>query len=111
MKPKAKTKIAINPHRPHREASVESFRRDPKFLAAYLNAVLQDGDQRELLSALRYVSDAFGGVPRIAEKSHLNSTTLYRTLSSRGNPELRSFTEILKAVGMRLKVEPLATHR
>ena len=48
-------------------------------------------------------------VPVIAEKAHLNATQLYRTLSAEGNPELRSLTAVLKAMGMRLAVEPIRT--
>ena len=46
----------------HEDATIESFRRDPAFAAEYLNAVLEDGDQTELLTALRYMAGAFGGV-------------------------------------------------
>ena len=106
-----KTKKAIKPHRTHDEATIDSFRRDPKFAAAYLNAVLDDGDRAEIMTALRYLTEAFGGVPAIAEKTHLNTTTLYRTLSAKGNPELKSFMEIMKAVGMRILVEPLSPVR
>lgn len=106
-----KTKKTIKPHRTHDEATIESFRRDPKFAAAYLNAVLDDGDRAEIMTALRYLTEAFGGVPAIAEKTHLNTTTLYRTLSAKGNPELKSFMEIMKAVGMRILVEPLSPVR
>ncbi len=38
----------------------------PEFAAEYLNAVLEDGDQQELLLALRRMADAFGGVPKLA---------------------------------------------
>ncbi len=98
-------------HRTHQEATVESFRRDPKFAAAYLNAVLDDGDRAELMTALRYVTEAFGGVSAVARKTGLNTTTLYRTLSPRGNPELKSFMDIMKAVGMRILVEPTPARR
>lgn len=96
-------------HRSHDEATIESFRRDPKFAAAYLNAVLNDGDHAEFMVALRYVTEAFGGVPTVAEKTRRNPTTLYRTLSAKGNPELDGFVEILKAVGMRMLIEPLGS--
>jgi len=101
------TKKTVKPHRTHDEATIESFRRDPKFAAAYLNAVLDDGDRAEIMTALRYLTEAFGGVPAVAQKTRLNTTTLYRTLSAKGNPELKSFMEIMKAVGMRILVEPL----
>lgn len=110
MKRKSKAK----PFRGHEEATVESFRKDPQFAAEYLNSVLEDGDQTELMHALRYMAKAFGGVSRLAGQAELNATTLYRTLSPQGNPELKSLTALLKAMGMRLAVQPLrepAPHR
>ena len=97
--------------RSHEAATVESFRKDPQFAAEYLNAVLADGDQEELLIALRRLSKAFGGVPKLAEEAELNATTLYRTLSPKGNPELKSLTALLRAMGMQLAVRPLSQKR
>lgn len=92
--------------RPHDEAMAELFREDPAFATQYLNEILGDGDQADLLVALRQIANAFGGVSAVAEKAHLNPTQLYRTLSPQGNPELRSLTAVLKAMGMRLAVTP-----
>ena len=91
---------------PHDEATVESFRRDRAFAAAYLDEVLTDGDQDELLLALRRLSQAFGGIAAVAERAGLNSTTLYRTLSKQGNPELRTLRALLDVMGLRLSVAP-----
>jgi probable addiction module antidote protein len=93
--------------RSHEDATVESFRRDPSFAADYLNGVLADGDERELMVALRRVADAFGGISKLASKTKLNATTLYRTLSPKGNPELKSMNSMLKAMGLRLAVRPI----
>ena len=93
--------------RSHKEATVESFRKDPAFAGEYLNSVLEDGDQEELMLALRRMSKAFGGVPKLAEQAELNVNTLYRTLSSKGNRELKSLRALLRAMGMQLTVRPL----
>jgi DNA-binding phage protein len=53
------------------------------------------------------MANAFGGVTKLAEKAELNATSLYRTLSQKGNPELKSLTALLKVMGMRLAVQPL----
>jgi probable addiction module antidote protein len=103
--------MSAKPYRSHAEATIESFRKDPWFAAEYLNAVLEDGDQQELLIALRYLADAFGGVSQLAEQAELNATALYRTLSPQGNPELKSLIALLKAMGMRLAVQPLEQSR
>jgi probable addiction module antidote protein len=91
--------------RSHDDAMAERFQRDPAYAVALLNEILQDGDQGELLVILRQMAKAFGGVSGVAEKADLNPTQLYRTLSEQGNPELRSLTAILKAMGLRLAVE------
>lgn len=93
--------------RSHDDAMVELFRDDPAAAAATLNAILADGDQGELLVTLRQMAKAVGGVSAVAKASELNATQLYRTLSKRGNPELRSLTALLRTMGFRLAVEPL----
>ena len=54
------------------------------------------------------MTEAFGGVQAVAEQDHLNPAQLYRTLSPKGNPALNSLLAILKAMGLRLAVQPLA---
>jgi probable addiction module antidote protein len=100
-------KLKSGASRDHEEATVESFRKDPAFAAEYLNAILEDGDQEELMLALRRISEAFGGVQKLARNARLNANTLYRTLSSKGNPELKSLRAVLRAMGMQLTVRPL----
>ena len=95
--------------RNHDEAMAEEFKQDPAYTLELLNEILEDGEQGELLIALRQMAKAFGGVQSVAEKANLNPTQLYRTLSEEGNPELRSLSAILKAMGLRLAVERVRT--
>ena len=95
--------------RPHDEAMAEMYRDDPALALGVINDILADGDQTELLIVLRQMAQAFGGVQAVAEQAHLNPTQLYRTLSPKGNPALSSLSAILKAMGMRLAVQPLPT--
>ena len=94
----------------HDDAMAELYREDPAYAAQLLSSILEDGDQGELLTVLRQMTKAFGGMQAVAEQAHLNPTQLYRTLSREGNPALSSFSAILKAMGMRLTVQSLATH-
>ncbi|SCX04481.1 helix-turn-helix domain-containing transcriptional regulator [Agrobacterium rosae] len=95
--------------RSHDDAMTDLFRDDPELAAATLDAILADGDQGELMVTLRQMANAFGGVPHVAKAADLNPTQLYRTLSSTGNPELRSLTAILRSMGLRLAIQPLAS--
>ncbi|MCL2589420.1 MAG: addiction module antidote protein [Betaproteobacteria bacterium] len=94
--------------RTHDDAMADAFRKDPAYAVELLNSILEDGDQGELLIALRQMTKAFGGVPKIAEQAQLNRTQLYRTLSADGNPEIRSLAAILKTMGLRLAVQPIS---
>lgn len=87
----------------------ELYRSDPVLAQEVINSILADGDQAELLIVLRQMTQAFGGVQAVAEQAHLNPTQLYRTLSPKGNPALSSLSAILKAMGLRLAVQPLST--
>jgi probable addiction module antidote protein len=77
---------------------------DPEEAAAYLNAALEDGDQQVFLLALRHVTEA-RGMSQVAREARLNRESLYRTLSSVGNPQLASLNSVLRGVGLRLAVE------
>ena len=94
-------------HRTHDEATVEMFRADPDLAAEYLNSVLTDGDETDLMLALRSLSKAYGGVQEVARQAEVNALTLYRTISEQGNPELKTLSAILRAKGMRLAAQPL----
>ncbi len=93
--------------RSHDEAMADLYRSDPALALETINQILEDGDQAELLIVLRQLAEAFGGVQAVAEQAQLNPTQLYRTLSPKGNPALSSLTAILKAMGLRLAVQPL----
>lgn len=95
--------------RSHDEAMAEVFQADPAYAAELLNSILEDGDQAELMIALRQMAAAFGGVYGVAKEADLNPTQLYRTLSASGNPAFSSLIAILRAMGLRLSVTPLTS--
>lgn len=78
----------------------------PENAAAFLNAVIEDNDREAFLLALRDVAQAQGGMTAIAEKTHVSRSSLYKTLSKRGNPEFRNIANLLHGMGLRLTVEP-----
>ncbi len=78
--------------------------RDPQTAAAYLSAAAGEKDPGAFLHALRNVTEAMGGISKIATRTGLNRQQLYRTLSKEGNPGLRSLTKILDASGLQFVV-------
>lgn len=93
--------------RPHDDVVMEELRH-PEMAKAYLEVALeeyeQDGDLPFFLAALRNVAEAQGGIATLASKTGLNRQNLYRVLSENGNPELRTISLILHALGYRLSV-------
>ena len=81
--------------------------RSPAEAAAYLEAVIEEGDQSAIMLALRQIAQARGGVAEIARKAKLTREATYKMLSKSGNPELRSLTAVLEATGLRIAVKPI----
>jgi probable addiction module antidote protein len=72
-------------------------------IAAYLDAVLEDGDPELLKAALGDIARA-KGMTEIAHAAGLGRTNLYKALSPEGNPEFVTVARVLKALGLRLSV-------
>jgi probable addiction module antidote protein len=105
MKKGRKRKVSAPASVPDRPRLLASLK-DPANAAAYVKVALAEGDSGDLLHALRNVAEARGGIAQIAERTGLNREALYRTLSKRGNPQLKSLAAILSATGLRLSVTP-----
>ena len=91
--------------RPHDETVVKLLKDDPEFAAVYLAAALdeadQPGGQSVLLAALRQIAEA-QGMASVAERAGMPRESLYRALSPRGNPTLKTLLALLNATGLRL---------
>ena len=91
---------------PTRKFDTTDYLRTDRQIAAYLDAALTDGDPRVLLQAVRDVAAVRGGMAALARRAGIPRESLYRMLSSRGNPSYAAVRSILGAVGFRLSVEP-----
>ena len=93
--------------RPHAEAVIELLRADHAFADEYLQAALahddEEGGREALLSALRHVAEA-QGMAQIAERAGIQRESLYRALSPKGNPTLKTLVAVLEAAGLRLAI-------
>jgi probable addiction module antidote protein len=94
----------------HSEETIKELRADRVFAVEYLKAALaelDDPDNRAAgLLALRDVAEAYGGLGAVAAQAGISREALYRSLSPKGNPTLKTLLAVLKAVGMKLSVEP-----
>jgi probable addiction module antidote protein len=79
---------------------------DPEEAAAYLDACLEDEDPHVFLLALKDVAEARGGMSKLSKRTSLNRPTLYRSLSTTGNPKLINVCSILTALGLEFHITP-----
>lgn len=94
----------------HHEREVAELRADRELAVEYLKEAMEsldDPDDRAAgLLALRTVAEAYGGLGAVAAEAGISREALYRALSAKGNPTLKTILAVLKAVGMKLSVEP-----
>lgn len=90
----------------HDEAIVRELRDNPEYAAEYLKAAIEESDEPQvLLIALRHLAEAKGGLAKVAKAAGIERESLYRALSSKGNPRLSTLVAVTKAIGMKLTVE------
>ena len=81
--------------RTFQEKTLEDLQ-DKDFAIAYLNAALLDEDPRIFLLALKNIYEARGEtMVDLAEKTALSRENIYRILSKKGNPTIRTIAKIV----------------
>ena len=94
----------------YHEWEVEELHKDREFAVEYLKAALESLDNPDErgggLIMLRAVAEAYGGLGVVAAQAGISRESLYRALSPKGNPTLKTLIAVLKTVGLRLSVTP-----
>lgn len=69
---------------------------------AYLNAAFEDGDASVIAAALGDIARA-EGMSKVARKTGLGRESLYKALSSDGNPALATILKVVRAFNLNLR--------
>lgn len=77
-------------------------------MAAYLDAALEDGDTSVIVAALGDIARA-KGMTQIAREAGLGRESLYKALSTTGNPEFATILKVVRALGLQLHVQATST--
>jgi probable addiction module antidote protein len=75
----------------------------PEDIAAYLDAVFEDGDPELIFHALGAVARA-KGMTEVARAAGLGRQSLYKALSQDGRPEFVTVLAVVRALGLKLTV-------
>lgn len=77
-----------------------------KMITAYLNTVLEEGNNDEIITAIGYIAKAIG-MTKIAEETGLSRPSLYKALSKGAKPQFATIVNVLRAVGGQIKINPI----
>ena len=77
-----------------------------EMIAEYLNAVLEDGNNQDVINAIGYIAKAIG-MTKIAEETGLSRPSLYKALSDGAKPQFGTIMKVLKAIGGQIKINPI----
>lgn len=95
---------------PYHDWEVEKLRSDPELAVECLKLALETLDNPDerggSLLMLRSLAEAYGGLGAVAAKAGISRESLYRSLSPKGNPTLKTLVAVLNTMGLSLSVVP-----
>jgi probable addiction module antidote protein len=75
-------------------------------IAEYLNTVLAEGDDSDVIVAIGHVAKSMG-MTKIAKETGLSRSSLYKALSEGSNPRFETIMKILRAIGGQIQINPV----
>lgn len=82
----------------------EDYLDTPDRVAAYLEAVFEDGDPALINHALGAVARS-KGMTVVARRTGLGRQSLYKALAPRGRPEFLTVLKVIQAIGMKMTIK------
>lgn len=77
-----------------------------EMIAEYLNAVLAEGDDSDVITAIGHVAKSIG-MTKIAEETGLSRPGLYKALSDGAKPKFETIMKVLRAIGGQITINPI----
>lgn len=74
-----------------------------EMIAEYLNTVLAEGDESDIIAAIGYVAKAIG-MTKIAQETGMSRPSLYKALSEGAKPQFETIMKVLRAVGGQVQI-------
>ena len=74
-------------------------------IAAYLEAVMEEGDPALIAAALGDIGKA-RNISQLARDGAKRRNDIYKALSGEGNPSFSTITKVAKALGLKFSLQP-----
>ena len=85
---------------------VADYLTDEETIAEYLNAVLEEGSDADIITAIGHIAKAIG-MTKIAEETGMSRPSLYKALSDGAKPQFSTIMKVLKAIGGQIHINPV----
>ena len=85
--------------------NIADYLNDQEMIVAYLNQVLEEGDEQDLIIAIGHVAKATG-MTKIAEETGMSRSSLYKALTEDTKPRFETMVKVLRAIGGEIQIIP-----
>ena len=86
---------------------IADYLEDKEMITEYLNTVLEEGSESDIIIAIGHVAKAIG-MTKIANETGLSRPSLYKALSDGAKPQFATIVKVLKAIGGQIQINPTA---
>ena len=76
-----------------------------EMIAEYLNAVLAEGNNADVITAIGHIAKSIG-MTKIAQETGLSRPSLYKALSDGAKPQFETIMKVLRAIGGQIQINP-----
>jgi probable addiction module antidote protein len=84
---------------------IADYLESKEMIAEYLNTVLEEGDNDDIINAIGHIAKAIG-MTKIAQETGMSRPSLYKSLSEGAKPQFSTIMKVLKAIGGQIQVNP-----
>ncbi|MEC3879581.1 addiction module antidote protein [Parapedobacter sp. 10938] len=78
-----------------------------EMIAEYLNAVLEEGNDADVITAIGHIAKAVG-MTKIAQETGMSRPSLYKALSEGARPQFETIIKVLRAIGGQIRISPVS---
>jgi probable addiction module antidote protein len=91
------------------DLDVSEYLNDEESIAAYLSAIVEEGDPKLLLAAISDVAKA-RGMSKVAIDSGLGRESLYKALNPNAKPRFDTILRVLNSLGLQIGFNSITTN-
>ncbi|MDR2427277.1 MAG: hypothetical protein LBD46_08905 [Endomicrobium sp.] len=83
----------------------ENSKKLSNFIKFIIKEYERDGDFGSFLEGVKIVARATKGMTKISKETNVKRDTLYKAFSKTGNPEAKTYFEVLKSIGINVRYD------